>query len=98
MSVTELLPASLVAAVPLALADLARRGGPSDSDRDDMHSFSQVLAEHGDALLYRVTTPAACAGGYSSAQMFTRLVRALAVLAYVPGGITLFGEHWEVTE
>ena len=50
--------------------------------------FGKELAEHGDVLLY---------GGKKgeAAKMFNKTARAVALLSFLPGGVTLFGTHWE---
>lgn len=84
------LATTLELAVPLALWRLADRGGPSDDDWAQARDFAQVLAEHGDALLYQVTK-----GAYPTRRLFVGLVHTLAVLAYVPGGVTFAGRRWD---
>jgi hypothetical protein len=39
--------------------------------------------------------PADDKGDVEVAEIFNGLARALAVLSFVPGGVTLFGSHWE---
>lgn len=92
MQSSELLPISLSAAVPLWIAGLQDRGGPTDKELDELRGFRQELSEHGDRLLF---------GGKpgEAADMFNRLARSIAILSYCPGGITVFGQHYEtITE
>lgn len=86
----EVLALSLGAAVPIAIADMT---GWSDQER--LHAsrgLADVICEHGDVLLY--------GGGGERRQRkdcaaaFAALVRALAIGAYQPGGITFAGSHW----
>ena len=51
--------------------------------------FGKELAERGDVLLYGSKK-----GGEASA-MFNKTSRAIALLSFLPGGVTLFGAHWE---
>jgi hypothetical protein len=81
-----LLLMSLEAAVPLAIAECGQRGGPTARDSDEARAFAAVLAEKGDQLLY---------GGRDCAAVWAGLVRALAVLAYAPGGVHLLQAHWQ---
>lgn len=82
-----LLQAALGAAVPLwvhelqltPLADLLARGP----------ELAQVLAEKGDVILYRGKKKG------ESARAFNALAEAVAVLSFTPGGVTLFGIHFE---
>lgn len=50
-----LLTGMLEIAVPLELARLRQRGGPSEADWAEAHAFAGTIAEHGDALLFRTT-------------------------------------------
>lgn len=79
---------ALSAAVPLAVAELVRKGGPSNDDWVMAREAGQQLAEHGDNLLYRGKPG-------ESARLFNTVAHALAVLAFCPGGVTFCGEHWE---
>jgi len=80
---------ALSAAVPLHIAELKAKGGPDAADLKKAQELSQILGERGDILLF--------GGGKKgeAADQFNRVARALAVLAYCPGGVTLFGGHWE---
>ncbi len=93
-----LLSTALAMAVPLALADLRQRGGPREGDWAQARAFGERLACHGDAPLFRTDSAAARQEGRDTASMFNGLVRALAVLAYCPGGVTFQGLHWEATD
>lgn len=75
-------------AVPLYIAELEARGGPDDADIEAARAFSSVLAARGDVLLYGGKPGEA--GGLAD-----RAARGVAVLAFCPGGVTLFGRHWE---
>jgi len=68
------------------------------------HYCGQYIAEHGDALMFKTVASqkaieeARKAGTEpkSSATAFNRLAEGLSLLAFVPGGVTAFGSHWEV--
>jgi hypothetical protein len=45
-----------------------------------------MIAEHGDELLF---------GGRNQADAFNRLAEGIAILAFAPGGISVFGLHFE---
>ena len=81
-----LLCGTLEAGVPLAIVELHHRGGPTDQDRDRARDWGQMLAEKGDQLLFP---------GKDTAALMTMLIHSIAVLAFCPGGVTLFGAHWE---
>lgn len=76
-------------AVPLHMAKLSEKGGPTPEDMKEAQGVSDVLGERGDVLL--------CGGGKKGecASMFNRTAFAIAVLAFVPGGISIFGCHFE---
>lgn len=82
------LSAYLSVAVPLVIADIHGRGGPTDDDNALARDFAQTLAEKGDILLY---------GGKEgdAGELLSQLARALAVLAFQPGGVSVFGLHFE---
>ena len=82
---------ALSAAVPLHIMILQVRGGPTDVDLQVAREASCLLGEKGDLLMFR--------GGKrgETARVFNALAKSLAVLAFCPGGVTLFGQHWEAT-
>lgn len=82
------LPPALAATVPFAIHDLVVRGGPSEADWQWARDWSDTLAAHGDNLLYRGEKKG------ESAKLFAELVRVVATLAFMPGGITLFDTHY----
>lgn len=88
----NVLAVAMWAAIPLRIMELQARGGPSDADWGGLGAVAQDLAEHGDLLLYR--------GGKKgqSADLFNATAQAIAVLAFLPGGITIFGSHYQAGE
>ena len=52
---------------------------------------SQVIAEKGDIILFRSKKKG------ESANAFNHLAEGIACLAFVPGGVKIFGSHWETT-
>jgi hypothetical protein len=78
---------ALAAAVPLWIAQLRHCFWAEIQERS--RRCSQVVAEQGDVILYRSKK----AGG--SAAAFNALAEGLACLAFAPGGVTAFGNHWE---
>jgi hypothetical protein len=84
----SLLSAHLSFAVPFAIAEIRECGGPTEADREFVAAFAQTLGEKGDVLLY---------GGKKgeAGTLVSQLARALAVLAYQPGGVSVFGLHFE---
>lgn len=79
---------TLSAAIPLKIMDINLRGGPTKQDFDRARSFADVLATQGDVLMF---------GGKKgeAAKLFNELAFACAICAFVPGGITIFGNCYE---
>lgn len=75
----------LDATVPLRILEFRQAGGPTDADRAWARSYADELGAHGDVLQY---------GGKGAGEVRVGLIRAVAILAYAPGGVTLFGSHW----
>lgn len=70
------------------IREMEERGGPDEEDWKAAAEFGQVLAEKGDVLLF---------GGKKgeAAGLFNGLAHAVTVLSFCPGGITIFGQHYE---
>lgn len=85
----ELLRTALAAAVPLRIADLMRQELSVLLRRKRCASLSKGLGEHGDRVLFRSKRPG------ETAQSFGQLAEALATLAFMPGGVTFLGDHYE---
>lgn len=92
----ELLKMTLAVSVPFKMLDIRRRGGTTARDwawlaeQGDRFAFgSEAGASDASALLFgdgkRGTT----------ARWAADLIRAVALLAFQPGGITLFGLHFD---
>jgi hypothetical protein len=88
---SDLLLLTLEVAVPLRIAEFRAQGGPTEADLASARAFGIELASRGDVLLF---------GGKKgeAAEMFNRAARALAVLAYCPGGVRFAGAHWAAEE
>lgn len=78
----------LQTAVPLIIAELQAQGGPSDTDFDEARALAPDLAAHGDVMLYGGGQPD------QAGELASRLARSIAVLSFVPGGVTVFGQQW----
>ena len=85
----ELLVIALSAAVPLHSMGYQERGGPTPEDWARAKAFGPILGEQADRLLFRSKKQG------ETASLFNRLADAIAILSYVPGGVTMFGTHWE---
>jgi hypothetical protein len=68
-------------AVPLRILELKRYGGPTDLDWDEAREIAQEIAEKGDILQFQSEKKG------ESGRIMGRLIRALAIAAFVPGGI-----------
>lgn len=81
----------LEVAVPLYIAAMRDRGGPDDAELEAARAFGRVLAERGDVLLY---------GGKAgeAGDLADGCAKSVAVLAFCPGGVTVFGRHWEADQ
>lgn len=81
------LAVALSCAVPLQIMLLEDRGGPDEGDFNRAKEFGDRLCgPDGADVIYR---------GKQSAEMFNGLSHAIAVLAFCPGGVKLFGQHFE---
>ena len=85
----DLLAIALSAAVPLHIAELQRRGGPTLADVERARAFAVELASHGDDLQFGNKKKGAVAA------LFNGTAFSIAVCSFSPGGVTIFGEHWE---
>jgi hypothetical protein len=80
---------ALQLAIPLWIERIKAKGGPDAEDRKKAQETSQILGERGDILLFGGGKKGECA------DQFNRTAHAVAVLAFVPGGIDIFGSHFE---
>ena len=80
------------AALPLAILDLERRGGPGDDDYALAHFAAQAVAEKGDQLQFRTPKSKHQAG---TAAVFAEFVRGMAVASFCPGGVCFAGVRYE---
>ena len=79
-------------AVFLTIEQIRRRGGPSEADMKKAQETSNILGEHGDILLFGGGKKGECA------DQFNRVAHAISVLAFVPGGIRIFGMTFDAAE
>lgn len=87
----NLLSIALSAAVPLKIMEIQARGGITGDDLKQLPQIAQLLAEHGDDLLFKSVKKG------ETAKVFNEVVCGIAILAFVPGGITIFGQHFEAS-
>lgn len=93
MSVTDsnntLLQMTIEATVPFKIWELQQRGGPTDTDWEWAATQTDVIAEKGDVILYK--DPKRGVTG----SLMGNLIRVLAIMAFVPGGVTFAGIHFD---
>jgi hypothetical protein len=85
----DLLRTALSAAVPLWIDQL--RGTSFEERQARAHRAAAHVAAHGDVILFRSKKK----GG--TAEAFNRLAEGIACAAYQPGGVKVFGLHFEAT-
>lgn len=73
--------------VPLIIAIYKQKGGPSEKDFERMKPFSLKLGEQGDALFFKKENV--------TSQLANMWLDAIAVLSFLPGGVTVFGHCFE---
>lgn len=87
----ELLGAHLSLCVPTRVDEYLARGGPTDTDRDRHRDWTvEALTGGFDAALRGDEHPK-----YGGRRAFFALIAdALAVMAFLPRGVTFIGEHY----
>ena len=88
---SSLLTTMMQTAVPLYIERMKAKGGPDDEDRKKAQETSEILGERGDILLFGGGKKGECA------DQFNRTAEAIAILAFCPGGVEIFGSHFEAT-
>jgi hypothetical protein len=86
------LPIALECAVMLRIAEI-KKFGDDCVDFEKIQKLREELLHKGDILLYGSKKEKG-----KAAELFNELVEAVSVLAFWPGGINIFGMHFEVTE
>ena len=82
----RLLQATLSVAVPLRIAEVRDKPLSEILDPEALRSIQQGLAEAREEVLY---------GGRCGAAGFNALADGLARLAFLPGGVTILGMHFD---
>jgi hypothetical protein len=85
----DLIRCTLQTGVPFRMLDIQQRGGPTDTDWGWARSFAQALGEKGDILLYRSHKKG------ETGHIMEQFINAVALLAFCPGGITIYGLHFD---
>lgn len=87
MSNEVLLKLTLEVAVPLWIDKLQKQLWSEVMVRKD--EAAQTVAEKGDIILYKSKKPG------QTAKAFNALAEGVAILAFAPGGVKVFGLHFE---
>ena len=83
----SLLSSTLQLAVPLWIDQLRRY--PWEHIEERAKVCSQYIAEKGDIILFKSKKKG------ETAKAFNHLAEGIACLSFVPGGVKIFGGHWE---
>lgn len=89
MNAETLLPEFVAAFVPMQIAEYQRQGGPTPFEFALAADYFQRMIDAGEGpeLLFWEPGKSAAAAG--------NLIRLIACLAFQPGGISVFGSHFE---
>jgi len=85
-----LIQTHLDATVPSLIRELLEGGGPTDYHYQRLREHGCDLAEHGDAILF--------AQPGKTSEAMNRLVEGIAILAFCPGGIRVFGCEFDARQ
>ncbi len=88
-STLALLSPALDAAVHLYLLEFQQHGGITNGDVVRVQSYLEDLTVHGDDLYFRSKKWG------ETAKRFDQVAEIIAVLSFSPGGLTIFGLHFE---
>ena len=87
MAADSHLAIALATAVPLWVLRLREQPWAQIAER--LPELGTLICEHGDVILFGSKKRGEAAEGFNA------LAEAIAALSFVPGGITIFGQHWE---
>lgn len=76
-------------AVLLNIQELKQNGGPTDEQIQSVGTLGEVLGARGDVLLFGSKKKG------EVADLFNKLAKAIAIMSFLPGGISCFGFHFE---
>ena len=79
----------LDASVSLRVLELKRRGGPVEADFERVQTYHQLIGEKGNFLWTKSEKKGI------TAEVANAVADSIAVLSFSPGGVVLFGRHWE---
>jgi hypothetical protein len=87
--VRSLMQTTLECGVPLRIAEIQSRGGVTPCEMNSARELAIDLGSCGDKLLFGSKQKG------EVASLMNRLIFAVAVGAFQPGGVTVFGVHFE---
>jgi hypothetical protein len=91
-----MLPIFVETLVPLRIHDIKRIGGVSQTHLDYAAQYGDMLAGPPcEDLMYK---PDRAKDRGNSKEMLNRLTRVLAIMAFLPGGVSFMGLHFEVLQ
>jgi hypothetical protein len=82
------LPPSLSLAVYVEILNIQKKGYISDAMIEDAINSAEIIATKSDTLMYDSQSGEA-------SRIFAKLSRAVAILAFQPGGVEIFGQKYE---
>lgn len=87
----SLIGTALSTAVPLLIQQWIEEGKPKQKDFEELKAknIPKLLGEKGDVLLFGNKKRG------EAAHVFNELAATIAILSFLPGGIHIFGSHWE---
>jgi hypothetical protein len=99
-SAQVLLPIAISAAVPLWVYEISQRGGPTADDWKRLPNLGRLIAEQGDHLLHRSPGEGGTAALFNALAeaLFNALAEALALLSFVPGGVSFGEQHFDALQ
>jgi len=86
-----LMKTHLSAMVPLLIWEFKAQGGPTEQDYERVREYAHVFGAQGDNLLFQSKTRGL------TADLMNKLVEAMAVMAFVPGGVKALGLHFNAS-
>jgi len=88
---------ALKTTVPLIIYELQRSGGVTDDDIKRTAPLVESISSHGDDVLFSSEKKNKKKQLGTTDEHFASLARGIAILAFQPGGVTVFEEHFEVS-
>jgi len=82
------LPPTLSLAIYIEIMNIQRLGYVPDEMLEEARKSADIIANHGDVLLYDKKSG-------ETVKIFAKLARAIACLAFMPGGVEVFGMKFE---